>query len=83
MKGLHHSVIEIKDTENTNIDKILVFLKPQRQKIDIVTTRKEAHEILQKVKIKKQLPVFRLPMRVIMIIISLLISTISLLIVIF
>ena len=83
MKGLHHSVIEIKDTENTNIDKILVFLKPQRQKIDVATTRKEAQEILQKVKLKKQFPVFRLPLRIVVLIISLLVSTISLLAVIF
>ena len=50
MRGLQHNVIEIKDTENTNIDKILVFLKPHRQQIDVKTTRKEAQEILQKVK---------------------------------
>ena len=51
MKGLQHSVIEIKDTENKNIEKILVFLSPHQQKIDVAATRKEAQEILQKVKI--------------------------------
>ena len=63
MKGLHHSVIEIKDTENSNIEKILVFLKPQRQKIDVGTTRKEAQEILRKVKIKDRLPRYHINFR--------------------
>ena len=82
MKGLHHSVIEIKDTENTNIEKILVFLKPQQQKIDVNTTRKEAQEILQKVKIKERIPHFTIPWRLVALGFSLIISTITLLIVI-
>ena len=83
MKGLHHSVIEIKDTENSNIDKILVFLKPQRQKIDVGTTRKEAQEILQKVKIRPKIQPHPLPWRLIALAFSIIISTLTLLIVIF
>ncbi|MBR4036371.1 MAG: hypothetical protein IKJ05_06560 [Oscillospiraceae bacterium] len=56
MKGLHHSVIEIKDTQNSDIEKILVFLRPGQHKIDVDTTRKEAQEILQKVKIRQKIP---------------------------
>lgn len=56
MKGLHHSVIEIKDTQNSEIEKILVFLRPGQHKIDVETTRKEAQEILQKVKISQRIP---------------------------
>lgn len=56
MKGLHHSVIEIKDTQNSEIEKILVFLRPGEHKIDVDTTRKEAQEILQKVKISQRIP---------------------------
>ncbi len=83
MKGLHHSVIEIKDTENSNIEKILVFLKPQRQKIDVNTTRKEAQEILQKVKLKNRIPHPVLPWRVLIMGLSILISVLCLLFVIF
>ena len=82
MKGLHHSVIEIKDTENNNIEKILVFLKPQRQNIDVGTTRKEAQEILQKVKIKDRIPTFAIPWRLVALGFSLIFSILTLLIVI-
>ena len=51
MKGLHHSVIEIKDTQSSEIEKILVFLRPGQRQIDVDTTRKEAQEILRKVRI--------------------------------
>ena len=83
MKGLQHSVIEIKDTENTNIDKILVFLKPQRQQIDVKTTRKEAQEILQKVKIRDKAPSFKFDPRILALVLSMIISTMTLLFVIF
>ena len=82
MKGLHHSVIEIKDTENTNIEKILVFLKPQRQKIDVNTTRKEAQEILQKVKIRDRIPHFKIPWPLVAVCFSIFVSIATLLIVI-
>ncbi len=54
MKGLQHNVIEIKDTQNNEIEKILVFLRPGRHKIDVNNTRKDAQEILQKVNIRKE-----------------------------
>ena len=82
MKGLHHSVIEIKDTENSNIEKILVFLKPQRQTMDVGTTRKEAQEILQKVKIRNRIPSFTIPWRLVALGFSLVFSILTLLIVI-
>ena len=56
MKGSRHNVIEIKDTKNNNIEKILVFLTPGQNKIDIDTTRKEAEDILRKVKVRKKFP---------------------------
>ncbi|MBR5520756.1 MAG: hypothetical protein IKU54_02055 [Oscillospiraceae bacterium] len=56
MKGLHHSVIEIKDTENDKIDRILVFLKPGHSKIDLAAARSDAHTILQRVKVHRKLP---------------------------
>ena len=83
MKGLQHNVIEIKDTENTNIDKILVFLKPHRQQIDVKTTRKEAQEILQKVKIRDKAPSFKFDLRLVAMVLSLIISAFTLLVVIF
>ena len=83
MRGLQHNVIEIKDTENTNIDKILVFLKPHRQQIDVKTTRKEAQEILQKVKIRDKAPSFKFDLRLIAMVLSLIVSAFTLLIVIF
>ena len=83
MRGLQHNVIEIKDTENTNIDKILVFLKPHRQQIDVKTTRKEAQEILQKVKIRDKAPSFKFDLRLIAMVLSLIVSAFTLLVVIF
>ena len=83
MKGLQHNVIEIKDTENTNIDKILVFLKPHRQQIDVKTTRKEAQEILQKVKIRDKAPYFKFDLRLVAMVLSLIVSAFTLLVVIF
>ncbi len=56
MKGSRHNVIEIKDTQNSNIEKILIFLTPGQNKIDIDTTKKEAEDILRKVKVRKKLP---------------------------
>lgn len=63
MRGLQHNVIEINDTENEEIEKILVFLKPGRQKIDVAGTRKDAQDILRKVKVRKAVP--RLPENVV------------------
>lgn len=83
MRGLQHNVIEIKDTENTNIDKILVFLKPHRQQIDVKTTRKEAQEILQKVKIRDKAPSLKFDLRLIAMVLSLIVSAFTLLVVIF
>ena len=83
MRGLQHNVIEIKDTENTNIDRILVFLKPQRQQIDVKTTRKEAQEILQKVKIRDKAPSFKFDLRLVAMVLSLIVSAFTLLVVIF
>jgi len=60
MKGLHHSVIEIKDTQSSEIEKILVFLRPGQRQIDVDTTRKEAQEILRQVRIGDRIP-SRLP----------------------
>ena len=56
MRGLQHNVIEIQDTESNNIEKILVFLRPGDNKIDVGTTRKEAQDILRKVKVRRNLP---------------------------
>lgn len=56
MKGLQHNVIEIKDTQNSEIEKILVFLRPGQHKISLDNTRKDAQEILQKVNIRRQRP---------------------------
>ncbi len=58
MKGLQHDVIEIRDTHSEEIDRILVFLKPGEHKIDIGSTRRQAEDILQKVKVKKKPPKF-------------------------
>ena len=79
MKGLHHSVIEINDTENSNIEKILVFMKPRQQTIDVKATRKEAHEILQKVKLKDRMPRYRINWRLVAVALWAIISTIGLL----
>ena len=83
MKGLQHSVIEIKDTENKNIEKILVFLSPHQQKIDVDATRKEAQEILQKVKIRDRVPKIRINLQVIALVLGMLSVVATLLIVLF
>ncbi|MBQ8603278.1 MAG: hypothetical protein IJ410_00330 [Oscillospiraceae bacterium] len=56
MKGLQHNVIEIKDTQNEGIDRILVFLKPGQNKIDVESTGREARDILSKVKVRRKMP---------------------------
>lgn len=53
MKGLRHNVIEINDTENDNIDRILVFLKPQAEKVAITTTRAQATQLIKELDIRK------------------------------
>lgn len=53
MKGLRHNVIEINDTNNDNIDRILVFLKPQAADVAIAATREQAAQLLQELEIKK------------------------------
>ena len=83
MKGLHHSVIEIKDTQSSEIEKILVFLRPGQQRIDVDTTRKEAQEILRKVRIGDKIEP-RLPrLKIAMLIMALAAVRATLLIVIF
>lgn len=56
MKGLQHEVIEIKDTQNEGIDRILVFLKPGRNKIDMDRAGQDARDLLKKVKVRKKMP---------------------------
>ncbi len=56
MKGLQHNVIEIKDTQNDGIEKILVFLKPGKNKIDIDTAGQDARDILRRVKVRRKMP---------------------------
>lgn len=53
MKGLHHSVIEIKDTENKNVEKILIFLKPGENSFTVSDAEMDASDILKKVRIRK------------------------------
>ena len=53
MKGLRHNVIEINDTENDDIERILVFLKPQAESVAINTTRAQASQLLKELDIKK------------------------------
>lgn len=53
MKGLRHNVIEINDTENDNIERILVFLKPQATDVAISATRAQATQLLQQLEVKK------------------------------
>lgn len=53
MKGLRHNVIEINDTDNDNIDRILVFLKPQAADVALSATRAQATQLLQELEIKK------------------------------
>ncbi len=54
MKGLQHKVIEINDTKNNEIEKILVFLKPGEHSINVAHTRKDAQAILDNLKINKK-----------------------------
>lgn len=60
MRGLQHNVIEIKDTENDEIERILVFLKPGTHTINVSNTGQEAKDILQKVKVRRSLPKIRI-----------------------
>ena len=53
MKGLRHNVIEINDTENDSIERILVFLKPQAETVAINTTRAQAAQLLKELDVKK------------------------------
>ena len=53
MKGLRHNVIEINDTGNENIERILVFLKPQAAEIALASTRAQATRLLQDLEVKK------------------------------
>ena len=61
MKGLKHNVIEICDTQNDNIDKILVFLKPDATNVALMTTRAQAAEMLKQLDVKKTAKVWRNP----------------------
>ena len=53
MKGLRHNVIEINDTGNENIERILVFLKPQSAEIALAATRAQATKLLADLEVKK------------------------------
>ncbi|MBR5252119.1 MAG: hypothetical protein IKV52_04790 [Oscillospiraceae bacterium] len=53
MKGLRHNVIEINDTDNDNIERILVFLKPQATEVAIAASRAQASQLLKELEIKK------------------------------
>ncbi|MBQ6896817.1 MAG: hypothetical protein IJN69_06380 [Oscillospiraceae bacterium] len=53
MKGSKHNVIEINDTQNDSIDRILVFLKPEAKDVAVMTTRAQAAEILKELDVKK------------------------------
>ena len=61
MKGLKHNVIEICDTQNDNIDKILVFLKPEATNVALMTTRAQAAEMIKQLDVKKTAKVWRNP----------------------
>ena len=61
VKGLKHNVIEICDTQNDNIDKILVFLKPDATNVALMTTRAQAAEMLKQLDVKKTANVWRNP----------------------
>ncbi len=63
MRGLQHNVIEIRDTDNREIEKILVFLKPGDHKIDVANTGVQAADILRKVKVKKTTPIQKIKSR--------------------
>lgn len=58
MHGLQHKVIEINVTENSEIEKILVFLRPGDHQINVANTRSEAEDILSKMEIVKTKPGF-------------------------
>ncbi len=83
MKGLHHSVIEIKDTQHRDIEKILVFLTPDRNKIDVDTATRDAREILQKVRFRHKLPGYIPYIKVGLVMFASVISLLTLLFVIF
>ena len=53
VKGLRHNVIEINDTGNENIERILVFLKPQTAEIALAATRAQATKLLADLEVKK------------------------------
>ena len=53
MKGLRHNVIEINDTENKDIERILVFLKPSASDVAVMNSRAEAAKILKDLEVKK------------------------------
>ena len=53
MRGLQHNVIEINDTDNSDIEKILIFLRPGQRKITVDNTRRDAAELLKKVRVEK------------------------------
>ena len=53
VKGLRHNVIEINDTDNDNIERILVFLKPQATEVAIAASRAQASQLLKELEIKK------------------------------
>ena len=61
MKGLKHNVIEICDTQNDNIDKILVFLNPEATNVALMTTRAQAAEMIKQLDVKKTAKVWRNP----------------------
>ncbi|MBQ7283299.1 MAG: hypothetical protein IJW74_00370 [Oscillospiraceae bacterium] len=61
MKGLQHNVIEINDTQNDNIDKILVFLKPEAANVALMTTRTQATELIKELDIRKTRRMWRRP----------------------
>lgn len=83
MKGLHHSVIEIKDTQNSEIEKILVFLRPGQQKIDIDATRQDAQEILKKVKIRDRMSPLKRKQKLFFLTVAIIAAAVTLLVVIF
>ncbi len=53
MKGLKHNVIEINDTQNEAIDRILVFLKPDATDIAVMSTRAQATALLKELDLQK------------------------------
>ena len=47
------TILEINDTENKDIERILVFLKPSASDVAVMNTRAEATKILQDLEVKK------------------------------